>query len=107
MNEIIKKHIDAIAEELKGTPNSFLFLLSDKDDVYAVKNCPDHNAAGLMFIYIDSNESIDTAFSNYVLNVAAELEADSDSKTFQQRLSDKIEEKGIVVLEELEEKKDH
>lgn len=104
MNEIIKKHLDAIAEELKGTPNSFLFLMSDKNDVHAVKNCPDHNAAGLMFIYIDSTEEIDTAFSNYVLNVAAEL-GDEAGNSFQERLAEKIEEKGITVLEELEEPK--
>lgn len=101
MNETIKKYLDAIAEELKGTPNSFLFLMSDNEDVHAVKNCPDHNAAGLMFIYIDSTEAVDTAFSNYVLNVAAELDEES-GKNFQERLSEKIEEKGIVVLEELE-----
>ncbi|ROH98381.1 hypothetical protein EGI16_21335 [Chryseobacterium sp. G0240] len=103
MNETIKKHLDAIAEELKGTPNSFLFLMSDKDDVHAVKNCPDHNAAGLMFIYIDSTEEIDTAFSNYVLNIADEL-ADDAGKNFQERLAEKIEEKGIVALGELEKK---
>lgn len=100
MNETIKKHLDAISEELIGTPNSFLFLMSDKTDVHAVKNCPDHNAAGLMFIYIDSTEAIDTAFSNYVLNVATEL-SDESGKTFQERLGEKIEEKGITVLQEL------
>ena len=105
MNETIKKHLDAIAEELIGKPNSFLFLMSDDKDVHAVKNCEDHNAAGLMFIYIDSTEAVDTAFSNYVLNVAAEL-GDESGKNFQERLAEKIEEKGIVVLEDLEEKQD-
>ncbi|WP_123838394.1 hypothetical protein [Chryseobacterium oncorhynchi] len=102
MNETIKMHLDGIAEELKGTPNSFLFLLSDKDDVHAVKNCPDHNAAALMFIYIDSTESIDTAFSTYVLNMAAEL-GEQPEKSFQERLSDRMDEKGTPILEHLSE----
>ncbi|HCM34152.1 hypothetical protein [Chryseobacterium sp.] len=100
MNETIKTHLDAIAEELKGTPNSFLFLLSDKDDVHAVKNCPDHNAAALMFIYIDSTESIDTAFSTYVLNMAAEVE--NDKSAFKDRLSEKMDEKQSITIEVLE-----
>ena len=92
MDKTIKIHIDAIAEHLKGTKNSFLFLVSDGDSQHIAKNCEDHNTAALMVNYIDSTPGVDTAFSNYVLNQAHE-----NGSPLLDLLDEKMEEKEIII----------
>lgn len=99
MNQTIKTHLDAIADQLKGTKHSFLFLMADGDQQHAVKNCDPKNQAALMVNYIESTPDIDEAFTNCVMQLQ---EAYDGKKSFQERLSDKIEEKGITVLDEVE-----
>lgn len=92
MDEQIKQHLDAIADQLKGTKHSFLFLMADGDNQHAVKNCTPENQAVLMINYIEGSPDVDTAFSNCVFQLQA-AEADNQKPTFQERLSEKLEER--------------
>ena len=98
MDEKIKQHLDAIADQLKGTKHSFLFLMADGDHQHAVKNCTPENQAVLMINYIERSPDIDTAFSNCVFQLQA-AEADGQEPTFQERLTDKMEEKRMPKIE--------
>lgn len=91
MDETIKMHLDAISEKLKGTKHSFLFLMADGDHQHAVKNCTPEDQAVLMINYIERIPDIDTAFSNCVFQLQA-AEADGQKPTFQDRLSEKLNE---------------
>lgn len=95
MDPIIKEHLDAIAEYLKGTKNSFLFLMADDTGAqHIVKNCADHNAAALMVNYIDATPEVDTAFSNYVFNLLPENQQNS----IQQQLEETMEKREDLTL---------
>lgn len=98
MDEQIKQHLDAIADQLKGTKHSFIFLMADGDHFHAVKNCTPENQAVLMINYIERSPDVDTAFSNCVFQLNA-AEADGQKPTFQERLSDKLEEREQMKVE--------
>lgn len=70
MDKTIRQHLDAIADQLKGTKTSFLFLMTERNDKqHIVKNCLDHNAAALMLNYIESTPEVHDAFTSYVMNL--------------------------------------
>lgn len=97
MNEEIKKHLDAIAEHLKGTKHSFLFLMVDGDKQHVVKNCSAHDSAALMVNCLEATPDIEASFTAIVMNLQA---TENEEKTFQERLSEKLDEKEMSKITE-------
>jgi len=95
MDEIIKEHLDAIAEHLNGTKNSFLFLLEDESGMlHGSQNCMIEKSAVLVFNYIDGTPAVDTAFSNLVLS----LQTPEQKKSFKERLAEKMEQREDLTI---------